>query len=419
MYPSSNAATISSSAAVLNKIKRLIAQGIIKGFPVLISEKRVMDDYIINIDISDITPFTDGKRKKLKTLPDGKSKLSDEDLSVQVESIVYHYINYVEDLLFCDSKTPPEKLEAKRHFYRVPFDNYSEIFSDERYNLPLAKMYRDLLTALNGFSYYIKRKYPNFRDIMDEILKQAICVAKEDALDCEIKEMQKVSGKSPIKRINKKDIAEEFFNIVLKILEDENAYQAQDDKFLLLDYKMFQRYYRGANHKTFLSNCKKIGIIETPIRKKTGEPRGYAFDKMKDGKLYSFDARGYLDNDKEIAFKSATFLANPVEYSKSKESSEVYYNDWNDFISGNGEKEGKLYITEDNYGTWMSVFQPIRDTEGNIVGMIQGSINKEESRDSFYFKTLSLVILIFISVSAIIFVCYFIIINNILSFIVV
>lgn len=286
MYPSSNAATISSSAAVLNKIKRLIAQGIIKGFPVLISEKRVMDDYIINIDISDITPFTDGKRKKLKTLPDGKSKLSDEDLSVQVESIVYHYINYIEDLLFCDSKTPPEKLEAKRHFYRVPFDNYSEIFSDERYNLPLAKMYRDLLTALNGFSYYIKRKYPNFRDIMDEILKQAICVAKEDALDCEIKEMQKVSGKSSVKRINKKDIAEEFFNIVLKILEDENAYQAQDDEFLLLDYKMFQRYYRGANHKTFLSNCKKIGIIETPIRKKTGEPRGYAFDKMKDGKKY-------------------------------------------------------------------------------------------------------------------------------------
>ena len=51
VYPSSNAATISSSAAVLNKIKRLIAQGIIKGFPVLISEKRVMDDYILNIDI--------------------------------------------------------------------------------------------------------------------------------------------------------------------------------------------------------------------------------------------------------------------------------------------------------------------------------------------------------------------------------
>lgn len=137
--------------------------------------------------------------------------------------------------------------------------------------------------------------------------------------------------------------------------------------------------------------------------------------KMKDGKLYSFDARGYLDNDKEIAFKSATFLANPVEYSKSKESSEVYYNVWNDFISGNDEKEGKLYTTEDNYGTWMSVFQPIRDTEGNIIGMIQGSINKAESRDSFYFKTLALVILIFISVSAIIFVCYFIIIKVILN----
>lgn len=227
-----------------------------------------MDDYIINIDISDITPFTDGKRKKLKTQPDGKSKLSDEDL------------------LFCDSKTPPEKLEAKRHFYRDPFDNYSEIFSDERYNLSLAKMYRDLLTALDGFSYYIKKKYSNFRDIMDEILEQAICVAKEDALDCEIKEIQKVSGKSPVKRINKKEITEEFFTIVLKILEDENVYHTQDNEFLLIDYKMFQRYYRGANHKTFLSNCKKIGIIEIPIRKKTGEPRGYAFDKMKDGKKY-------------------------------------------------------------------------------------------------------------------------------------
>lgn len=245
-----------------------------------------MDDYIINIDISDITPFTDGKRKKLKTQPDGKSKLSDEDLSVQVESIVYHYINYIEDLLFCDSKTPPEKLEAKRHFYRDPFDNYSETFSDERYNLSLAKMYRDLLTALDGFSYYIKKKYSNFRDIMDEILEQAICVAKEDALDCEIKEIQKVSGKSPVKRINKKEITEEFFTIVLKILEDENVYHTQDNEFLLIDYKMFQRYYRGANHKTFLSNCKKIGIIEIPIRKKTGEPRGYAFDKMKDGKKY-------------------------------------------------------------------------------------------------------------------------------------
>lgn len=160
-----------------------------------------------------------------------------------MESIVYPYINYVEDLLFCDSKTPPEKLEAKRNFYRVPFDKYSKIFDNERYNLPLAKMYRDLLTAWDGFSYYIKKKYPNFRDIMDEILEQAICVAKEDALDCEIKEIQKVSGKSPVKRINKKDIVEEFFTIVLKILEDENAYHTQDNEFLLIDYKMFQRYY--------------------------------------------------------------------------------------------------------------------------------------------------------------------------------
>ena len=38
-------------------------------------------------------------------------------------------------------------------------------------------------------------------------------------------------------------------------LEDENAYQAQDDEFLLIDYKMFQRYYRGANRPRQCNAC--------------------------------------------------------------------------------------------------------------------------------------------------------------------
>ena len=56
--------------------------------------------------------------------------------------------------------------------------------------------------------------------------------------------------------------------------------------FLFIDYKQFQKCYGDGNYKSFLATCRDIELLEVPKRANNGKFRGYAFDKMKNGKKY-------------------------------------------------------------------------------------------------------------------------------------
>lgn len=133
--------------------------------------------------------------------------------------------------------------------------------------------------------------------------------------------------------------------------------------------------------------------------------------KMKDNKIYPFMGNGYFSNREEIEFRDGNLLARPVEYLEAQKDADLYYKIWGELSSRKTEKDSAMYTVEDNYGEWISVFKPIRDENNNLIGMLQGGIDKQENRNKFYVMTISLIVLLFIGVSVVIFILYFIIIK--------
>ena len=74
-------------------------------------------------------------------------------------------------------------------------------------------------------------------------------------------------------------------NLRTALYEDLIAKHEGGD-FLFIDYKQFQKCYGDGNYKSFLATCRDIELLEVPKRVSNGKFRGYAFDKMKNGKKY-------------------------------------------------------------------------------------------------------------------------------------
>lgn len=311
IYPSGNTSDISASSTAVTRIDRWRKKNIIKGFPVFISKRKMVNDNVINIDVTDAH---DIKMSIYNNIVGQQEKVSYTDIAVCVDTLVCNFIVYLENIYskelykkkceYEDKKIANNQERIKQYFLTKKIVNdrerikqcfltYSKIFSDSRYNLEMACAYRDLLTALSQFSLFVdyicdRDAYTNkklCKELMKEIIKQAEEIAKEEALDCEIKERRKPVKKEKTK-VNKDAIREKFFDTVLKELERESAYIDESEEFLYIDYKEFQKCYEGDNYKQFLAICRDIHLIEVPKRASNGKFRGYAFDKMKDGKKY-------------------------------------------------------------------------------------------------------------------------------------
>lgn len=167
------------------------------------------------------------------------------------------------------------------------FERYCKMFADPKYNLEQACAYRDLLTALSQFATFVHSHYPEFEPLMRDVLLKAEEIATEEALDCEIKAQQRKNNKKNTSKVRKNDIIKKFFDIVLKELELKDTYIIDEGgDFLFIDYKQFQKCYGDGNYKSFLATCRDIELLEVPKRASNGKFRGYAFDKMKNGKKY-------------------------------------------------------------------------------------------------------------------------------------
>lgn len=296
IYPAGNVPNISATSTSVKRISHLREKNIIKGFPVFISERKIINDDMINIDVTNI-----GDCRKIPYRNEqGKEDIfTYKDIAVFVDGIVYEYVKYLERINNNLIYRREEDFENVSHIEKYNresdksklneeiFERYCKMFADPKYNLEQACAYRDLLTALRQFATFVHSHWPEFEPLMRAVLLKAEEIATEEALDCEIKAQQRKNNKQNTSKVRKNDIIKKFFDIVLKELELKDTYIINEGgDFLFIDYKQFQKCYGDGNYKSFLSTCRDIELLEVPKRASNGKFRGYAFDKMKNGKKY-------------------------------------------------------------------------------------------------------------------------------------
>ena len=290
IYPAGNVPNISVTSTSVKRINHLREKNIIKGFPVFISERKI---------INDVTNIKDCRKRTYQNKQGKEDIFTYKDIAVFVDGIVYEYVKYLERInnkpiyqIEKDSQNVSQiemynRKSDKSRLNGDIFERYCEMFADPKYNLEQACAYRDLLTALSQFAKFVHSHYPEFEPLMRDVLSKAEKIAKEEALDCEIKMQQRKNNKQNTSKVRKNDIIKKFFDIVLKELELNDTYIIDEGgDFLFIDYKQFQKCYGDGNYKSFLATCRDIELLEVPKRASNGKFRGYAFDKMKNGKKY-------------------------------------------------------------------------------------------------------------------------------------
>lgn len=296
IYPAGNVPNISATSTSVKRINHLREKNIIKGFPVFISERKIINDDMINIDVTNIEDC----REITYQNEQGKEDIfTYKDIAVFVDGIVYEYVKYLERInnkSICQREedfqnvSQIETLNRKSDKLKLNgeiFERYCKMFADPKYNLEQACAYRDLLTALRQFATFVHSHWPEFEPLMRDVLLKAEEIATEEALDCEIKMQQRKNNKQNTSKVRKNDVIKKFFDIVLKELELNDTYIIDEGgDFLFIDYKQFQKCYGDGNYKSFLATCRDIELLEVPKRANNGKFRGYAFDKMKNGKKY-------------------------------------------------------------------------------------------------------------------------------------
>lgn len=296
IYPAGNVPNISATSTSVKRINHLREKNIIKGFPVFISERKIINDDMINIDVTNIEDC----REITYQNEQGKEDIfTYKDIAVFVDGIVYEYVKYLERInnkSICQREedfqnvSQIETLNRKSDKLKLNgeiFERYCKMFADPKYNLEQACAYRDLLTALRQFATFVHSHWPEFEPLMRDVLLKAEEIATEEALDCEIKMQQRKNNKQNTSKVRKNDVIKKFFDIVLKELELNDTYIIDEGgDFLFIDYKQFQKCYGDGNYKSFLATCRDIELLEVPKRASNGKFRGYAFDKMKNGKKY-------------------------------------------------------------------------------------------------------------------------------------
>lgn len=122
------------------------------------------------------------------------------------------------------------------------------------------------------------------------------------------------------------------------------------------------------------------------------------------------DSQDFFASDEQVNFLNRASSIVPIDYSLDEDTVSRYYSLWDVIKSGKTPSTSDLsFIVNDNHGEWLVSCEPIYDSEGQAVGFIGSSINKWESQDVFFYKTVGFVTIAF-SVTVIITFVYFIVV---------
>lgn len=252
LKPHSNRETIPSNSQKIRQVEKLQLNNIIKGFPVFISKNAIIRDNVFNVDISTIPQF------------------DYETMSMIVENVIFDFIQFIAKEYNAVSDACVPKM------VKYAFKSFSRHFYYDRYNTVIAKQCRDLLMAFYYFASYIELYYKEYLPKVEEMMEKQSEYYKYLATDCEIKERTNESNQIAGK--NRTNIKKEFYNVILKILDQSPSSIIQKNDEVYIEYSAFQKAY-GPGYKSFLKKCRP-SIISAPVRPNTNQYRGFTYSKI-------------------------------------------------------------------------------------------------------------------------------------------
>ena len=137
---------------------------------------------------------------------------------------------------------------------------------------------------------------------------------------------------------------------------------------------------------------------------------------VKDGVIYSnyikAENNTFYIKDIEINFGNLTSSIYPIEYNLNKKLVEQYYSVWDNINSGN---DNLSLLVSDYISEWVSGITPVYDSSGKAVGFIESKVDKWQYQDLFFYQVISIVLSVFIFITALIVVYFVFILKRSLS----
>lgn len=134
---------------------------------------------------------------------------------------------------------------------------------------------------------------------------------------------------------------------------------------------------------------------------------------VKDGKIYSsIDNEYVITNNKgahlsgvNLGQESSMFL--PIEYKYDSSTASHYYDVLNQLRANPNQIVSNSYVN--NYGNWLGVLGVVKNSSGNIVGLIENRVDRVENQSIIFWDSFYTILDVMLVTSALIFIYLFII----------
>lgn len=136
---------------------------------------------------------------------------------------------------------------------------------------------------------------------------------------------------------------------------------------------------------------------------------------VNDGVIYRSYAKGLKEEnsanpEKEVIIEDASII--PINYKYGKETAEKYYSLWDNMSEFNRLSDEKYnLLVSDSGSKFVSGFEPICDSGGNIVGFVESRIDRLEHKDMHFYKNIMAVVISVILITMLIFIYFIIVIR--------
>lgn len=128
---------------------------------------------------------------------------------------------------------------------------------------------------------------------------------------------------------------------------------------------------------------------------------------VKDSKIYTSITNKtvdtYKDTDK-IGIYADYPASMPVEYVEEQTVSDKIYSAWNNLKGKAGDSAVEVITFRDERGEWTSVLRPIKNSNGESIGMLANVINKTAYQDDHFWAAFSTAMILILSITILIFV---------------
>ena len=266
--PSNNRKSIGSSANNFSYIDQLRAIGYTQIFPVYISERPIMHNGVLNVNISNVSISKKNLRNNATVL----------------ETVLWYYIQFIKCLANRDfpSIGYREKYLGTQHnyFFTNIFIDACESFDKDIYDIDKSICNRHFLIAAKRFQYYIENEYPSSKIIIESIVDEVEAWLKSDALYCE----EETTFISTIPKISSKN-TREILSALYKEISSNHIYDVEyKNDYIMISQKAFEAAFKRQNKtlsfNSFRKECRDKGYMLVRVDRHSGAFKQYYFESL-------------------------------------------------------------------------------------------------------------------------------------------